>query len=181
MQKSLVNWLDEYGESHQNLTNIRIHKICVPIIFISIYWMLFAIPVYINIANVVYAAALFFWFKLNKKIGFYFTIIGLILSIGSFFVWRELFSSLRYPFFKYAAILFILGWIGQFVGHKIEGKKPSFMKDIQFLLIGPIWVFYSKSWLSIVKIVLAVFFALAAGIIIIYYSIEFLFKFNVIS
>lgn len=36
--------------------------------------------------------------------------------------------------------LFIITWILQFVGHKIEGKKPSFLKDLQFLLIGPIWL-----------------------------------------
>jgi uncharacterized membrane protein YGL010W len=33
-----------------------------------------------------------------------------------------------------------LAWIGQFYGHKIEGKKPSFLKDLEFLLIGPLWV-----------------------------------------
>ena len=36
--------------------------------------------------------------------------------------------------------VFILAWIGQFIGHKIEGKKPSFFEDIQFLLIGPAWL-----------------------------------------
>ena len=35
--------------------------------------------------------------------------------------------------------LFVLAWIGQFYGHKVEGKKPSFFKDLQFLLIGPLW------------------------------------------
>jgi uncharacterized membrane protein YGL010W len=30
--------------------------------------------------------------------------------------------------------------VGQFIGHKIEGKKPSFFKDILFLLIGPLWL-----------------------------------------
>jgi uncharacterized membrane protein YGL010W len=37
-------------------------------------------------------------------------------------------------------IIFIAAWIGQFIGHKIEGEKPSFMDDIQFLLIGPAWL-----------------------------------------
>ena len=36
--------------------------------------------------------------------------------------------------------LFVLAWIGQFIGHKVEGKKPSFFKDLQFLLIGPAWL-----------------------------------------
>ena len=38
--------------------------------------------------------------------------------------------------------VFTLSWIGQFYGHKIEGKKPSFLKDLQFLLIGPIWLLH---------------------------------------
>lgn len=38
--------------------------------------------------------------------------------------------------------LFILAWIGQFYGHHVEGKKPSFFQDLQFLLIGPLWVYY---------------------------------------
>jgi uncharacterized membrane protein YGL010W len=38
--------------------------------------------------------------------------------------------------------IFVITWIFQFVGHKIEGKKPSFLKDLQFLLIGPIWLLH---------------------------------------
>ena len=37
-------------------------------------------------------------------------------------------------------MIFIVAWIGQFIGHKIEGKKPSFFQDLQFLLIGPAWL-----------------------------------------
>ena len=36
--------------------------------------------------------------------------------------------------------LFIIAWIGQFIGHSIEGKRPSFFRDIQFLMIGPLWL-----------------------------------------
>ena len=36
--------------------------------------------------------------------------------------------------------IFVLAWIGQFIGHKIEGEKPSFFEDLQFLLIGPDWL-----------------------------------------
>jgi uncharacterized membrane protein YGL010W len=36
--------------------------------------------------------------------------------------------------------IFVVAWIGQFIGHKIEGKKPSFLDDLRFLLIGPLFV-----------------------------------------
>jgi uncharacterized membrane protein YGL010W len=39
------------------------------------------------------------------------------------------------------AAVFVGAWMGQFYGHKVEGKKPAFFEDLQFLLIGPIWVF----------------------------------------
>jgi uncharacterized membrane protein YGL010W len=37
-------------------------------------------------------------------------------------------------------VLFVLAWVGQFIGHRIEGKRPSFFQDLQFLLIGPLWL-----------------------------------------
>lgn len=45
----------------------------------------------------------------------------------------------RQSWIIYLAV-FVITWIFQFIGHKIEGKKPSFLKDLQFLLIGPIWL-----------------------------------------
>jgi len=45
------------------------------------------------------------------------------------------------PLFYTSIVIFVSAWIGQFYGHKLEGKKPSFFKDLQFLLIGPAWVF----------------------------------------
>jgi uncharacterized membrane protein YGL010W len=45
------------------------------------------------------------------------------------------------PLFYSSLAIFVIAWIGQFYGHKLEGKKPSFFKDLQFLLIGPAWVF----------------------------------------
>src|SRR5690606_42157951 len=37
-------------------------------------------------------------------------------------------------------LIFIISWIGQFIGHKIEGKRPSFLISLKFFLIGPIWL-----------------------------------------
>jgi uncharacterized membrane protein YGL010W len=48
--------------------------------------------------------------------------------------------STRIPLTLFSISVFIIAWTGQFYGHKIEGKKPSFLKDLQFLLIGPAWV-----------------------------------------
>lgn len=57
--------------------------------------------------------------------------------------------SFQLSLWKFSLIIFILAWTGQFYGHLLEGKKPSFLKDLQFLLIGPAWViermFFSKN------------------------------------
>ena len=65
----------------------------------------------------------------------------IISSICLFFIYQFelLFYSNKQLFFIYLSI-FIGSWIGQFIGHKIEGKKPSFFEDLQFLLIGPAWL-----------------------------------------
>jgi uncharacterized membrane protein YGL010W len=39
-----------------------------------------------------------------------------------------------------AATVLVLAWIGQFAGHAIEGRRPSFTTDLAYLLIGPAWL-----------------------------------------
>jgi len=39
-----------------------------------------------------------------------------------------------------AIAVFVAAWVGQFVGHRIEGRKPSFVEDVRFLLVGPAWL-----------------------------------------
>ena len=41
---------------------------------------------------------------------------------------------------KTAIAVFVIAWIAQFIGHKHEGRKPSFLTDLTYLLIGPAWV-----------------------------------------
>ncbi len=59
--------------------------------------------------------------------------------VGNFYI------DTAFPLLYVSLAIFIIAWIGQFYGHKIEGKKPSFIKDLQFLLIGPAWVFEKLS------------------------------------
>ena len=60
-----------------------------------------------------------------------------IVMIGNYFL-----STIEdVPLWLISLIIFIAAWVGQFYGHKIEGKKPAFFKDVQFLLIGPAWIF----------------------------------------
>ena len=145
--KTAKEWFDDYAVSHQNKKNQIIHYICVPAIFFSVIGLLMSIPtkfleetlqlynpILENWAAVVTAFILIFYLRLGFWYFVQMLVISLLCIIGNFWLGNNtnlLFASL---------LIFIIAWIGQFYGHKIEGMKPSFLKDLQFLLIGPLWV-----------------------------------------
>lgn len=130
MNTNLADWLDRYGVSHQNPTNKQIHHICVPLIFMTIVGMLYNL--HEQVANVLVVAFAVFYIRLGTKALLVY--VGLVMA--SLLVVKLL--ALSNPILL---LIFLLAWVGQFIGHKIEGAKPSFFEDLQFLLIGPLWVF----------------------------------------
>jgi uncharacterized membrane protein YGL010W len=136
--KTVHDWLAEYGASHRNPTNRKLHFACIPPIVFSVFCALLAIPVggrWVNAASVVAFLALAYYWRLSWRLalgvtvifaGLYAGALALRVANGSNLVWI-------------AAAVFVAGWIGQFVGHHVEGARPSFFKDLQFLFIGPLW------------------------------------------
>ena len=141
--RTINDWLNEYGESHKNETNKLIHWICVPVIFFSILGMLYAIklPFYmgdyqLNVGLIISVVALLYYFSLSASLS-----VGMFLYLLVCMLLANLIeSSGIMPLWLFSIIIFVLAWVGQFYGHKIEGKKPSFLKDLQFLMIGPAWL-----------------------------------------
>lgn len=138
--------LEEYGESHQNATNKRVHWICVPLIFFTIYGLIRTIPVPtwmsditldLSWASIMLAFALLYYCFLSLPLTVGFLCWSLIVFAGNEFLYLWLGAT---GLLFVSVSLFALAWIGQFIGHGIEGKKPSFFKDLQFLLIGPAWL-----------------------------------------
>ena len=139
----------EYGESHQNATNKAIHWICVPAIFFSIVGLIASIPPgplqmilgegnpYANWATVALIFVTAYYVTLSIGLTFGMALFGLICI----FLIRII-SEAGMQVWLVSLVVFVLAWIGQFYGHKVEGKKPSFLKDIQFLLIGPAWLMH---------------------------------------
>lgn len=128
-KRTLEQWLSEYAVSHQNLANKKIHWLCVPTIFVSILGMGMSLSVWLTL--VLSALVLLFYMQLSTP---------LFLAMGIFILICLSVMTVLPLDFKVWAAVFIVAWIGQFIGHKIEGKKPSFFEDLQFLLIGPAWV-----------------------------------------
>ena len=146
-RKSADQWFAEYGESHQDHANETIHWICVPLIFFSVLGLLWSVPVPAALAVVapwfkwvhpVLLAAMLFYFRLSVPLAF-----GLLGFIAVCYVLLQCHVIFfRFPLWKSCLIIFVVAWTGQFIGHKIEGRKPSFLKDVVFLLIGPAWLMH---------------------------------------
>ncbi len=142
--KPLQTWLDAYAESHKNSTNKAIHYICVPLIFFTIVGLLMSIPPLFlqdilpsgmaNWATIALALAMLFYLRLS----FLLALKMLVFSSGCIILNQYISNFIS--LFTFSIIVFTTAWIGQFYGHHIEGKKPSFLKDLQFLLIGLAWV-----------------------------------------
>lgn len=142
-RREVDRWLGNYSEDHRNPTNITIHWICVPAILWAVVALLWIVPVpaMIGRAGLWAAAAMVlafaFYLRLSRPLAFAmlaaFVVLGLITEL--------LYRSLGPWQLKWLAVgVFVVAWIGQFIGHKIEGRKPSFLTDLAYLLIGPAWI-----------------------------------------
>jgi uncharacterized membrane protein YGL010W len=142
--RTMHQWLDEYGASHRDATNELLHWICVPSIALTVVGFLWAIPVpqsfaglsaWLNWATIGVALWLAYYFVLSPALG-----IGAAVCLGAMVLIVSWLDTLAWPLWVTCLTIFVVAWIGQFIGHSIEGTRPSFFKDVQFLLIGPIWL-----------------------------------------
>ena len=123
--------IDAYAQSHRNPVNEVIHFICVPAIVLSALGLLWtAHPL---LATAAAAAAVAYYATLSMPMA-----AGMLAAGAAMLALLTLIpAKLVLPL---AIAIFVVAWIGQFIGHKIEGKKPSFLDDLRFLLIGPLFV-----------------------------------------
>jgi uncharacterized membrane protein YGL010W len=136
-------WFDEYAVSHRHPVNKALHWICIPLIVWSLIGLLWSLPApgraqldYANWASYAVAAAVLYYALLSMPLA-----LGVLPVLAAMLFSVDALSQLAHvPLWAVSAAVFALAWLGQFVGHAIEGKRPSFFKDVQFLLIGPIWL-----------------------------------------
>ena len=143
--QTVQSLLDEYGASHVNRANKVIHWICVPVIVWTVVALLWSIPfpaalqskvVPVNWATLALVLAQIYYFRLSWSLGLGLLLYNLLMIL--IVLWVQ--GTFPWPLWQIAAIVFVLAWIGKFIGHVFEGKRPSFFKDLQFLLIGPAWL-----------------------------------------
>jgi uncharacterized membrane protein YGL010W len=142
--RTVQQWFDEYAESHSNPRNEVLHFICVPAIVVTVIGFLWAIPVpeaaaavspWLNFATLAVAVGIVYYFTLSWRLG----LGAAAVLVAMLFIVRWL-DTLAWPLWLTCLAIFVIGWIGQFIGHAYEGKRPSFTKDLEFLMIGPLWL-----------------------------------------
>ena len=142
-RREVDRWLGNYSEDHRNSTNVLIHWICVPAILWTVIALLWTVPVPESIgraglwAGMAMFAAVMFYLRLSRALAFgmlaAFVVLGLIAE--------GLYRVLGPTDLRWLALgIFVVAWIAQFIGHQIEGKRPSFLTDLAYLLIGPAWI-----------------------------------------
>jgi len=141
--RSVNDWFTSYSADHQNPTNRLIHWICVPAILWSAIAALWVLPVPASIGRpglwcgLLMVGALTFYWRLSRPLG---------AAMIALFVALALLTNVAYDALGPSRLLwlaigvFVIAWIGQFVGHIIEGRRPSFFTDLAYLLIGPAWL-----------------------------------------
>jgi uncharacterized membrane protein YGL010W len=128
--------LAHYAQSHRDRRNEVIHCVCVPAILFAVIGLLTTINLVLAIVAI--GLALVYYARLGKSPALRMALV--MLSMLVIWVWlvKPLLGTGGAAWF--AVLLFVLAWIGQFVGHYYEGRKPSFFEDLQYLLIGPLFV-----------------------------------------
>jgi uncharacterized membrane protein YGL010W len=96
---------------------------------------------FVNWASFLIAFSIYYYYRLSPVLSYFMLLVIVLMSYG--IVSLEKWQAVGGPsLWLVSLIIFVVSWIGQFIGHKIEGKKPSFLDDVKFLLIGPIWLLH---------------------------------------
>jgi uncharacterized membrane protein YGL010W len=142
--RTVEDWLADYGASHANNANKALHWICVPLIVLAALGLLWSLPMpgalarhapWLNWSVLAIVASLGYYALLSVRLA-----LGMLLPLALAVLALERLAALATPLWQTCLVIFVVAWIGQFIGHAIEGRRPSFFKDLQFLLIGPLWL-----------------------------------------
>ena len=141
--RSVNDWFDSYGKDHQHPANRLIHWICVPAILWAVIAALWLVPVSPRIGRpgfwcgLAMVAAFAFYWRLSRPLGAAMLAVFVLFGL----VTEGLYRLLGPQTLLWLAIgVFVVAWVGQFVGHRIEGRRPTFLTDLCYLLIGPAWL-----------------------------------------
>lgn len=149
-EKEVNILLAQYAETHQNAANQLIHWICIPLMLLSIIGLAWSVPFphlgflgkyngFVNWASFLIAFSGYYYYRLSPVLSY--MMILLFFAVALVVVQMEKWSMAGGPaLWLICWVIFVLAWTGQFIGQKIEGKRPSLVQQLRFLLIGPVWL-----------------------------------------
>jgi uncharacterized membrane protein YGL010W len=120
-----------YATSHQNGKNEAIHFVCIPAIMLSLVGMMYAANPWVAYAFV--GASILWYITLSIPFTLTMIVVAAVMFAALFAMGSKVLVI--------SIAIFVAAWIGQFIGHKIEGKKPSFFDDLKYLWVGPLFCF----------------------------------------
>jgi uncharacterized membrane protein YGL010W len=141
--RSIDRYFAHYGADHQDPSNQLIHWICVPLIVWSVIAALWVVPVPASIgrpglwAAVAMFLAFLWYYRQSRRLGLAMALAFFLLAFATEILFRWAGPK---GLLLLAIVVFVGAWIGQFIGHRIEGRRPSFLTDLFYLLVGPAWL-----------------------------------------
>ena len=141
--RPLEDWFASYAQDHRQPLNRIIHWICVPAILWAVMAALWTIPVPASIGRpgfwcgMAMIGGFAFYWRLSRPVGVAMLIVFILFGLLSEWLLRSIGAN---QLWWLALAVFVIAWIGQFIGHVIEGARPSFFTDLAYLLIGPAWL-----------------------------------------
>jgi uncharacterized membrane protein YGL010W len=137
-------WFDSYAADHQHPTNRLLHWLCVPAIAWCVVALLWVVPIPAGIGRpgfwamvAMFGAFVFYYYRLSRRIGLAMAVVFILFGLITEGLYRLLGPA---QLAWLAVAVFVIAWVGQFIGHHIEGRRPSFFTDLAYLLIGPAWL-----------------------------------------
>jgi|ERR1700746_613262 uncharacterized membrane protein YGL010W len=134
--------LAAYAQYHRDPYNCATHYVGIPMLFLAVILPLEALRVHtgrheIPLAIILTLPAIMGWIWLDLGVGATLFAILCPLFVVSELVVRHGFALTWWT----TAILFGIGWLFQLLGHStFEHRRPAFVDDLSFTLIGPMFV-----------------------------------------
>jgi len=136
MSPALRNHFADYGSFHATPGNKACHSIGIPLIYFSLIALLAQVPLTavgaytVTLAEPVLVAVTLYYLRLDAALG------AMMLLVSAAFA-----AAGRFVPVAASLVLFVLGWVLQFVGHYVyEKKSPAFFQNVTHLLVGPLWI-----------------------------------------
>jgi uncharacterized membrane protein YGL010W len=137
--RSLEQQITQYAAYHRDRRNISTHFVGVPLIVFSVVlalipWVLGGV----NVALIALGLASLYYLILDRGLGTAMLLFLFVCYLIAIYVNARIGHAGTVT--GLAALLFVTGWVIQFVGHRYEGMKPAFTDDLVGLVIGPLFI-----------------------------------------